>query len=287
MQRANVLGAALVVSGMIAPGTPALAQTDIGADLGIFSAYVWRGIYLTNKPVAQPQLYLTFPAGNASVTLGGWVNIDLGKYDDPADDISESGGTSSFNFAEFDPWAEVSVPVGKATLTGGATAYIFPNQAGLTSDINTLELYAKAAFDVPLSPEFALYYDVVSVKGAYMEGSVSRDLPINEKVSVTLGALGGANVGMGIPDDINSDESSNFAESGFTHLDLSAEIPFTAGSLSITPALHFVVNGDDFTKASSPTEEDDFKVWFGGTISWSKSLGVSPQAEGETASPGQ
>ena len=199
MQRANVLGAALVVSGMIAPGTPALAQTDIGADLGIFSAYVWRGIYLTNKPVAQPQLYLTFPAGNASVTLGGWANIDLGKYDDPADDISESGGTSNFNFAEFDPWAEVSVPVGKATLTGGATAYIFPNQAGLTSDINTLELYAKAAFDVPLSPDLALYYDVVSVKGAYLEGSVSRDLPINEKVSVTLGALGGANVGMGIP----------------------------------------------------------------------------------------
>ena len=37
-----------------------------------------------------PDVYVTFPAGNASVTVGGWANIDLGKYDDGNDDISES-----------------------------------------------------------------------------------------------------------------------------------------------------------------------------------------------------
>ena len=107
MKRANVLGAALVVASAVATATPAAAQT-VGADLGLFSSYVWRGLSLTNKPVAQPDLYVTFPAGKASVTLGGWANIDLGKYDGTTD-ISESGGTSAFNFAEFDPWAEVEV----------------------------------------------------------------------------------------------------------------------------------------------------------------------------------
>ena len=34
---------------------------------------------------------MTFPAGQASFTVGGWSNIELGKYDDPSD-ISESGG---------------------------------------------------------------------------------------------------------------------------------------------------------------------------------------------------
>ena len=92
MRRAKVLGATLVVISAIAGAGPMEAQT-VGADLGLFSSYVWRGLSLTNKPVAQPDLYVTFPAGNASVTVGGWANIDLGKYDNLNKDISESGGS--------------------------------------------------------------------------------------------------------------------------------------------------------------------------------------------------
>src|SRR6202008_2081030 len=98
MRRAKVLGATLVVVSAIASAGPAHAQT-VGADLGVFSSYVWRALSLTNKPVAQPDLYVTFPAGKASVTLGGWFNFDLGKYDDQNNDISESGGLSAFNLA--------------------------------------------------------------------------------------------------------------------------------------------------------------------------------------------
>jgi hypothetical protein len=282
MKRANVLGAALVVAGLVATAVPVAAQT-VGADLGLFSSYVWRGLSLTNKPVAQPDLYVTFPAGQASITLGGWANIDLGKYDDEDHDFSESGGLSAFNFAEFDPWAEVSFPAGsKTTLTAGATAYIYPNDAGLTSEANTVEIYAKAAFDVPLSPKLAVWYDVDKIKGAYFEGSVSHTLPASEKVSVVLGALAGFSAGQGVPDDVNSDESFNFADDGFTHLDISAGVPFSAGVFSFTPALHLVLNGDDFVKATSPTTESDAKLWGGVTISWSKSYGAAAEEE-ETA----
>jgi len=287
MRRAKVLGATLVVIGAFVSAGPAEAQT-IGADLGLFSSYVWRGLSLTNKPVAEPDLYVTFPAGNASVTLGGWANIDIGKYDDPNDDISESGGTSAFNFAEFDPWAEVSFPVGKATLTGGITAYIYPNDAGLTSDFNTVEVYGKLAVDGPLSPKISAYYDVDKIKGLYVEGSVSHSLPASEAVSVTLGALAGFNVGQHADLDANGLPQAdffNFQDNGFTHLDLSAGVPITAGIFSITPALHVVITGDDFTKISSPTNTDkSVKLWGGATISWSKSYGEEEEeADAEAA----
>ena len=233
-------------------------------------------------------MYVTFPAGKASVTSGGWANIDLGKYDDPDDDISESGGLSGFNFAEFDPWAEISFPVGeKTTLTAGATAYIYPNDltlnsnGGLNSDANTVEIYGKAAFDVPLSPKLAVWYDVDKIKGAYFEGSISHTIPASEKVSVVLGALAGFSAGQGTPDAqaLADGESFNFNDDGFTHLDLSAGLPLTAGVLSITPALHLVINGDDFTKFTSPTKTHDVKLWGGATISWSKEYGAAAEEE--------
>jgi hypothetical protein len=285
MTRANVLGAAFLVAGTIATATPAAAQATVGADVALFSSYVWRGLSLTNKPVAQPDLYVTFPAGAASITLGGWANIDLGKYDDQNDDISESGGSSAFNFAEFDPWAEISYTVGKATLTGGATAYIYPNKKitplfALTSDFNTVELYGKVAFDTPLSPKLAAWYDVDKVKGLYAEASVSHTLQANEKVGVTLGALAGFNAGQdaNLVNGEPTAEFFNFSDDGFTHLDLSAAVPFSAGPLSFSPALHVVINGDDATKVTSPANLDKgAKLWGGVTISWSKTLGEVPE----------
>jgi hypothetical protein len=278
MRRAKVLGATLVVVSAIA-GAGTLQAQEVVADLALFSSYVWRGLSLTNKPVAEPAVYVSFPAGKASVTLGGWANIDLGKYDDPDDDISESGGLSSFNFAEFDPYAEVAFTAGKATITGGATAYIYPNDAGLTSDANTVEIYGKLAVDAPLSPSLSAYYDVDKIKGLYVEGSVSHTVPASENVGVTFGALAGFNAGQGVNED-DPDESFNFFDNGFTHLDLSAGVDLTAGIFTISPVLHVIITGDDFTKVSSPTNIDKgAKLWGGATISWSKSYGEEEEEE--------
>jgi hypothetical protein len=282
MQRAKVGGAAFFIIGTLAGAAPGHAQATVGADLALFSAYVWRGLSLTNKPVAQPDLYLTIPAGNASVTLGGWANIDLAKYDDLNNDISESGGTSSFNFAEFDPWAEVSVPAGKATLTGGVTAYIYPNDVGLTSDFNTVEVYGKVAFDVPLNPKISVWYDVDKIDGAYIEGSVSHSVPLSEKVSLNLGALTAFSAGQGSNPDANGvpqAEFFNFVDDGFAHADFSVGLPLTAGVFSITPVLHLHLCSDENTKITSPTNTSDAKLWGGVTISWSKALGEEAAAE--------
>ena len=288
MKRANVLGAALVAVGMVATAAPAHAQATLGADLGVFSDYVWRGITYTNKLVLQPDVYLTFPTGPATFTAGGWFNIEPGKYDG-ASDISEGGGASSFDVAEFDWWGEFNYPYQRANFTLGATGYIFPNDFGFTKDFNTIELYGKVGLGVPLSPKFSAWYDVDKVKGLYVEGSISHSIqPKEQPFSVVLGAVVGFNSGQ----DANLDAAGvpqakffNFADDGFTHLDLSAAVPFTAGPVTISPAVHVVVTGDDATKftkfdpATGTLNSKGAKVWFGGTISWSKALGEAPAEE--------
>jgi uncharacterized protein (TIGR02001 family) len=269
MRSAKSLGAVALAT-LVLQGREAAAQATVGADIGLFSSYVWRGVSLTNRPVAQPNVYFTVPAGGATVTAGGWANVDVGSYDDPVNDISQSGGVSSFNLAEFDPWAEVSVPVGKATVTGGVIGYVFPNDppAVATEDVNTWELYGKVGLGVPLNPRLAVYYDFDKVNGTYLEGTLAHSVPVGG-MSLNLGALAGFSAGQAeSTEDIN-----NFAENGFTHLDLSAGMPIPAGVLSITPVVHFLVNGDAVTKITSPSDESDVKAWGGVTISWSRGLG--------------
>jgi len=276
MKRANLLEAMVAGAGIFAAPSPADAQARVGADMGILSSYVWRGLSLTNKPVAQPDLYLTFPAGKAAVTIGGWANIDLGKYDDPGSDFSESGGLSALDVAEVDPWMEVSVPAGKVVLTGGALLYLFPNDAGFTSGSNTVELYAKAALDAPLSPKLAVWYDVDKVNGAYMEASVAHSVTLGAANSLSLGALAGFNAGQSLPDGPGATDLASFHDDGFTHLDLSAGVPLAAGALAITPAVHVVIGGDEFTRTTSPGRTHDVKLWGGASVSWSRALGRGP-----------
>lgn len=253
-----------------APGIA--AQATVGADMSLFSSYVWRGVSLTNRPVAQPNVYLTVPAANVSLTFGGWANIDVGSYDG-ADDISQSGGVSSLNLAEFDPWAEISVPVGKATLTGGLIGYIFPNDppAVATEDVNTWEVYGKVGLGIPLSPKLAVYYDFDKVNGAYLEGSIAHSLPLGS-TSLNLGALAGLSGAQAE----SAEDVNNFFENGFTHLDLSAGVPIPVGIVSITPVMHFLINRDEATRFTSPGERNDVKVWGGVTVSWSRPLGAAP-----------
>lgn len=272
MKRALVLGSALAVLS----AAPAAAQTEFGIDASVFSSYVWRGITLTSKPVLEPDAWLSFPIGSASLTVGAWGNVELGSYDD-ADDVTQGGGTS-LNLSEVDPYAEIGFSAGKASLTVGGTAYIYPNDdtAPANSDINTVEIYGKASLDAPLAPSIAVYYDVDKVKGLYLEGSLSKGFPLGAS-TLNLTATAGFSNGM---DPSADDASANFADNGFTHLDLGASIDFSAGPFSISPSFHFQINGDDATKYTNfnPDNLDkDVKLWGGVTISWSRILGAAAE----------
>jgi len=262
---------------------PVSAQLSWGADLGAYSAYVWRGLSLTNQPVIQPDLWFSLPVGgNSSVTVGGWSTIDIGKYDDPNDDISEGGGVAGPDLTEFDWYGEFGTTFGEASLTLGVTGYIYPNDSGLTSTSNTIELYGQIGLGTVLSPSLSAYYDVDKIKGLYLEGSISHDIALSPSFSLTLGALAGLSAGQGCEPDSggNCTAVSNFFDNGLTHVDLSVATSFSAGSISIAPVFHFQISQDEFTKFNSPTKFDESsKIWFGVSLSWASGGGEEETAE--------
>ena len=137
-------------------------------------------------------------------------------------------------------------------------------------------MYGTLGFDVPLAPEFSIYYDIDKVSGAYVEGGVSHSLALGESHTLDLGGLIGVSLGQGFNPD---DESFNFDDNGVTHLDFSAGVPLTAGVFSITPVLHFQVSVDEATKFHSPNSDgSDVKLWGGVSIGWSN---AAEEAEGE------
>jgi hypothetical protein len=258
------------------------AQVVLTSDAGAFNAYVWRGVTLTNQVVLQPDAYLAIPAGGGSLILGAWGNIDAGQYDDPVNDLSEGGGTSSFNATEVDLWAEYGrglSPHLSGTL--GGILYLFPNDAGLTNAVNrTVEIYGKLqATGVPLTPKLSAWYDVDKVDGLYLEGSVAQPITAIPGFPVTLGALAGFSAGQGVNENDPS-QIANFAENTFTHADLSATGALTAGPVTISPTVHLLLLNDDFTQITKPGVTKDAKAWAGVTLTWSKALTGSPTTAG-------
>jgi hypothetical protein len=256
----------------------ASAQATLTSDAGVFNAYAWRGVTLTNQVVLQPDLYLTIPGGGGSAVLGAWGNIDAGRYDNPTEDLSEGGGTASFDATEIDLWAEYGHPLGsKATGTLGGLLYLYPNEAGLTNEVNrTVELYGKLQLTgIPLVPKLAAWYDVDKVKGFYLEGSVAQSVAGIPGFPLTFGALAGFSAGQGVNQDDPS-EIANFADDGLTHVDLSASGALSAGPVTISPTVHLLLLNDEFTQITKPGTTKDAKAWAGVTLTWSKALTETP-----------
>ena len=275
----------------LATAVPAMAQVSIGADVGLNSAYVWRGLSLTNKPVIQPDVWLSA----YGFTVGGWANVEPTKCDG-ANDLCESGYGSNLDgvgdaprsgIAEIDYWVEYGRDFGNVSAKAGWIAFTYnKGNAVLDNTANTSELYGQISIGgMPVTPTFAIWYDIDNIKGAYMEGSLAYGIAASPAVSIDLKALAGLSAGQEVNSDPNSTESFNFFESGLTHVDFSASTSLTAGPISIAPALHFQVSIDEITRLNNAQDAADFinngtkgpssKIWFGVTLSWSKEFGAA------------
>ena len=89
--------------------TPATGQATIGWDAGVNSRYMFWGLTLSNKPVVQPDVWLSV----AGFTGGVWANVEVSK-DSKASDLT-SGGTRS-GITEVDYWLEYGRSAGPASL---------------------------------------------------------------------------------------------------------------------------------------------------------------------------
>jgi hypothetical protein len=249
---------------------PAVAQVTIGADAAFNSAYNWRGLSLTNKPVIQPDLWLSA----YGFTGGVWANVEPTKYDG-ATDISETGGVRS-GIAEIDYWVEYGRTTGNVSWKAGWVAYTYnKNNAGLSDIYNTSEVYASASLgNLPFTPTLAAWYDIDNVKGLFIQPSVSYPVAVTPSLSINFTVTAGISAGQ----ELNTsklNEAYNFAKSGLAHTDLGASTSFSAGPVSIAPQFHVQWCNDDIVKISSIGHSSDVKVWGGVTLSWSSTLGGS------------
>lgn len=264
----SLLPGALVCAGLAA--APAAAQAALTVDLAGNSAYVYRGVTLTNRPVVQGDLVLAVPVAGVTFSAGVWGNVEPRRYDGPGA-IGMTAGEAGPNLTEVDVWADATRSFGPLGVTAGVMRFTFPNPRVITPDFNSTELYARFGLPgVPLAPRLAFMHDVDRVRGTYLEGSLGQTLKGIPGVPLSLGALFGWSAGQEKGPD--STQVYYFADKGFTHADLSLSAPLSRGALTVTPTAHLLLLWDPLARPVEPGVERDAKGWVGITATWSLPL---------------
>ncbi|SCA58820.1 Uncharacterized protein AB751O23_AQ_00140 [Chlamydiales bacterium SCGC AB-751-O23] len=124
------------------------------ADMAIYNKYLWRGMNISNKVVAQPSLNLSYSKFNFNI----WGNLEL-------TDVNEAsyGKKSKNKFTEVDYSLAWGHSIDKFNLEGGIIHYRFPN----TGSKPTSEIFASITADTLLNPSYSLYWDIDAASGGF------------------------------------------------------------------------------------------------------------------------
>ncbi|MGH8285040.1 MAG: hypothetical protein ACRETT_04665 [Steroidobacteraceae bacterium] len=250
---------------------------SIGGDVAFNSRYMFWGLTLSNRPVWQPDVWLS----THGVTFTVWANNEF-QEDSGGSDYTSGGarsGNTEIDYSVDYSWAmrgvESKLGVVRWTYNEDNTGVLGPYApedlpAGFRNgpDLDSTEIYASLTWsNVALSPNLSLFYDIDLYRGLFGWVGVSHDVPVGSR-SLTLGGLTGFSFG---ESNTGSTDLPLHAKEGFTHVDLSASMAFEAGSVSVLPNVHVQFNIDDATKATSATAfDEDWVVTFGATLSWSR-----------------
>lgn len=244
----------------------AQAQPSLTVDVGLNSAYVWRGVTSTNRFVVQPDLVFSAPVRGLTLSLGAWGNIEPARYDGPGD-LSSLGGLPGPLVTQSQLWAEIAGQIaGRVDASFGAEGYLYP-RVGRLDDYNTVELYATASFDGFVTPSVSVSYDVGAIRGGYVEAGLARAITGERRGSVTLGLAAGFSAGQA--PDARGRDLSYFDHEGPTHLDASTSASFSIGAVTLAPEAHLVIAHDALATMTGPDKFRRAKLWLGTTISWS------------------
>lgn len=251
--------------------TPAAAQAQVtlNTDVVLASAYVFRGVTFTNRPVLQPDAYLTVAAGRGVVVTGAALNVEPVAYEGVRD-LSVLGAESGTLVTATTLWSEYTRPMGRVSGTVGVTGYLYPHANGIAAAYNTAEVYTKLAFAGFLSPSLALYHDVGQVRGAYAEAGLRHTMPAGKRVALNFAGAAGVSLGQGT--DARGRESAYFAGNGLTHVDLSVAATWSTGAVSITPNVHALFDRDAATRLTAPDERHAAKLTAGMSLGWGQAL---------------
>jgi hypothetical protein len=229
--RAAVSGIASVMAASAAfatPGAPAPSEeVSVSADLGLFSAYVWRGIVLNDEAVLQPSVTM----GRGALSLNVWANQDL-----------TDTHTNAGEFTEVDLALAFAKSVQGVDVELSLVEYLFPNSgAGSRSEFQLL----VAPTTVALSPYVRVVYDFDRIDGLHLRAGISQSV----RVTKTTRVEAGLSAGWG-----NADYNAGYFQVDEGALDdgvASLGLPLVlANGVAITPELRYSWLWDEQVKAS-------------------------------------
>ena len=194
---------------------------DLSADC--FNKYIWRGQNLNDQGVLQPAMALSAYGFCGSV----WGNIDL---------TDQNANRGKLNEMDFTLDYSGSIPgIEMVAFSVGIIHYRFPN----TDFSPTSELYGAICFDISMSPTITFYRDIAEVDGGYWQlacgNSFERVLTWKEDCYCDVEISGGLGWGSSVYNrsyfGVDSGQLNDFT--------LAGAVPFTIGSLSITPSINY------------------------------------------------
>lgn len=144
---------------------------SINSDVGLYSAYVWRGQVLNDRMVVQPSV----TAAKGPFSLNVWGNANV-VTDDQTDTT------------EVDYTAAYTLPLNTDALSVdvGAIFYTFPGHGNDASP--TEEVFIKSTFNsIILTPVASIYYDVDEVDGFYGNLALSQSVEISDAMTAEIG----------------------------------------------------------------------------------------------------
>jgi hypothetical protein len=177
--RFYILGIILILG--VSAGTLYAEEEKVtgSASIGIFSQYIFRGYELsTGSVIVQPSVNVSYKG----FSVGFWGNIDTDENSTQSF-APDRPGQKSFN--ESDLTLSYTYNIEKLSLTGGYIYY------GTKYASETEELFLSATYDVITKPTLAIYRDITSFPGTYINLSLSHSVPVYKDISLDLGASAG------------------------------------------------------------------------------------------------
>ncbi len=168
-----------------APAAPAAVAKEESPDTGfsfaatmdVYSAYVWRGLVVNDRPVWQPGGTVSYKTGEyGTFSANAWANFDM---------TDRMGHTQFGGLSEIDYTASYAIDVGPVSLSVGHIWYTFPSVSDSAYGTSTREVYATAQYNNDIvNPFVKVYYDYEFADGFYGNAGVNKTVKLSDQISV-------------------------------------------------------------------------------------------------------
>jgi uncharacterized protein (TIGR02001 family) len=221
------------------------SDVSVSGDVGLYSAYVWRGFIVNNRMVAQPSV----TAAKGPFSLNVWGNLDVAEADG---DHTEVDYTAAYTLPLNTEAVSVDV---------GMIFYTYPGNA---SDVPaTEEAFVKATFNnIILTPVASLYYDIDEADGWYGNLAVSQGVEISDAMKAEIGG----SMGYATGHDIHYYTFDTVSHSAFCdfNVHVSAEYALTE-KMSVGALLQYTYLNYE---VATPAGQNTGIVWGGINLSY-------------------